>query len=52
MRDDLVDLIVAEAGSARPIAQAMQFDTPLRYAEWFAERAGDVPVRGAAACPR
>jgi aldehyde dehydrogenase (NAD+) len=42
-RDDLVDLIVAEAGSARPIAQSMQFDTPLRYAEWFAERAGTFP---------
>jgi aldehyde dehydrogenase (NAD+) len=38
-RDALVDLIVAEAGSARSIAQAMQFDTPLRYARWFAERA-------------
>ena len=42
-RDDLVDLIVAEAGSARPIAQALQFDTPLRYASWFAERAATFP---------
>src|SRR6478672_2183529 len=42
-RDDLVDLIVEEAGSARPIAQALQFDTPLRYAEWFAERAATFP---------
>jgi aldehyde dehydrogenase (NAD+) len=42
-REDLVDLIVAEAGSARPIAQALQFDTPLRYAEWFAERAATFP---------
>ena len=42
-RDELVDLIVREAGSARPIAQALQFDTPLRYAEWFAERAGTFP---------
>jgi aldehyde dehydrogenase (NAD+) len=38
-RAELVDLIVAEAGAARPIAQALQFDTPLRYAMWFAERA-------------
>jgi aldehyde dehydrogenase (NAD+) len=42
-RADLVDLIVAEAGSARPIAQTMQFDTPLRYAEWFADRAASFP---------
>jgi len=42
-RADLVDLIVAEAGSARPIAQALQFDTPLRYATWFAERAASFP---------
>ncbi len=42
-RDELVDLIVAEAGSARGIAQAMQFDTPLRYAEWFADRAATFP---------
>jgi aldehyde dehydrogenase (NAD+) len=42
-RDELVDLIIAEAGSARPIAQMMQFDTPLRYAHWFAERAATFP---------
>ena len=42
-RDDLVDLIVAEAGCARPFAQALQFDTPLRYAQWFAERAATFP---------
>jgi aldehyde dehydrogenase (NAD+) len=42
-RDELVDLIIAEAGSARPIAQMMQFDTPLRYAQWFAERAATFP---------
>ena len=42
-RSDLVDLIIAEAGSARPIAQALQFDTPLRYAFWFAERAASFP---------
>ena len=38
-RADLVDLIIAEAGCARMFAQALQFDTPLRYATWFAERA-------------
>ncbi|HEY7440253.1 MAG TPA: aldehyde dehydrogenase family protein [Acidimicrobiia bacterium] len=42
-RSDLVDLIITEAGSARPIAQALQFDTPLRYATWFAERAASFP---------
>ncbi|MBV8951596.1 MAG: aldehyde dehydrogenase family protein [Actinobacteria bacterium] len=42
-RAGLVDLIIAEAGSARPIAQALQFDTPLRYAFWFAERAASFP---------
>jgi aldehyde dehydrogenase (NAD+) len=42
-RDELVDLIIAEAGSARPIAQMMQFDTPMRYALWFAERAATFP---------
>jgi aldehyde dehydrogenase (NAD+) len=42
-RDVLVDLIIAEAGSARPIAEALQFDTPLRYTFWFAERAASFP---------
>jgi aldehyde dehydrogenase (NAD+) len=42
-RADLVDLIIAEAGCARPFAQALQFDTPLRYASWFAERAATFP---------
>jgi aldehyde dehydrogenase (NAD+) len=42
-RGELVDLIVAEAGSARSIAEAMQFDTPMRYAAWFAERAATFP---------
>ena len=42
-RADLVDLIVAEAGAARPIAQALQFDTPLKYATWFAERTASFP---------
>jgi aldehyde dehydrogenase (NAD+) len=42
-RSELVDLIIAEAGAARPIAEALQFDTPLRYAFWFAERAATFP---------
>jgi aldehyde dehydrogenase (NAD+) len=42
-RAELVDLIIAEAGAARPIAQALQFDTPLRYALWFAERTASFP---------
>jgi aldehyde dehydrogenase (NAD+) len=42
-RAELVDLIVSEAGCARPFAQALQFDTPLRYASWFAERAATFP---------
>jgi aldehyde dehydrogenase (NAD+) len=42
-RAELVDLIIAEAGSARSIAQMMQFDTPMRYASWFAERAATFP---------
>ncbi len=42
-RAELVDLIVAEAGRARPFAMALQFDTPLRYAAWFAERAASFP---------
>src|SRR5438046_6857137 len=42
-RAELVDLIIAEAGSARPIAEALQFDTPLRYTFWFAERAASFP---------
>jgi aldehyde dehydrogenase (NAD+) len=42
-RADVVDLIIAEAGAARPIAEALQFDTPLRFASWFAERAATFP---------
>jgi aldehyde dehydrogenase (NAD+) len=42
-RAELVDLIIAEAGAARPIAEALQFDTPLRFAFWFAERAATFP---------
>ncbi len=42
-RGELVDMIIAEAGAARSIAEAFQFDTPLRYAFWFAERAATFP---------
>jgi aldehyde dehydrogenase (NAD+) len=42
-RADVVELIIAEAGAARPIAEALQFDTPLRFAFWFAERAATFP---------
>jgi aldehyde dehydrogenase (NAD+) len=42
-RSELVDMIIAEAGAARSIAEAFQFDTPLRYAFWFAERAATFP---------
>jgi aldehyde dehydrogenase (NAD+) len=42
-RSEIVDMIIAEAGAARPIAEALQFDTPLRFAFWFAERAATFP---------
>jgi aldehyde dehydrogenase (NAD+) len=42
-RDELVNLIMTEAGAARPIAEALQFDTPLRYARWFADRTATFP---------
>jgi aldehyde dehydrogenase (NAD+) len=42
-REELVELIIAEAGAARPIAGALQFDAGLRYASWFAERAATFP---------
>ncbi len=42
-KPELVDLIIAEAGAARQIANAMQFDTPMRYSVWFAERAATFP---------
>ena len=50
-RAELVDLIIAEAGSARPIAEAIQFDTGLRYTAWFAERAATLPVPRPAPSP-
>jgi aldehyde dehydrogenase (NAD+) len=42
-RGELVDMIIAESGAARPIAEAFQFDAPLRFASWFAERAATFP---------
>jgi aldehyde dehydrogenase (NAD+) len=42
-RSELVDMIITEAGAARPIAEAFQFDTPLRFAFWFAERTATFP---------
>jgi aldehyde dehydrogenase (NAD+) len=42
-RAELVELIIAEAGSARPIAEALQFETGFRYGLWFAERAASFP---------
>ncbi|MGH2785444.1 MAG: aldehyde dehydrogenase family protein [Actinomycetota bacterium] len=42
-RDELVELIIDEAGSARPIAESLQFDAPLSHAFWFAERAATFP---------
>ena len=42
-RTELVDLIIAEAGSARPIAESLQFETGFKYAQWFAERTASFP---------
>src|SRR5262250_3512751 len=42
-RDHLVDMIIAEAGAARPIAEAFQFGVPLQFSMWFAERAATFP---------
>jgi aldehyde dehydrogenase (NAD+) len=42
-RSELVEVIIAEAGAARSIAEALQFDVPLRFASWFAERAATFP---------
>ena len=48
---ELVDLIIAEAGPARWVAEALQFDTGFRYAQWFAERTASFPVQEPAAGP-
>ena len=42
-RAEIVDLIIAEAGAARPIAEAFQFDVPMNFSYWFAERAATFP---------
>ena len=42
---ELVDLIIAEAGPARWVADALQFDTGFRYAQWMAERTASFPVQ-------
>ena len=42
-RAELVDLIIAEAGAARWVADALQFETGFRYAMWFAERTASFP---------
>src|SRR3954453_1260521 len=44
-RPELVDLIIAEAGSARPIAEMLQFETGFKYAQWFAERTASYPFQ-------
>jgi aldehyde dehydrogenase (NAD+) len=44
-RVELVDLIIAEAGSARWVAEALQFETGFRYAQWFAERTASFPFQ-------
>lgn len=42
-RSDLIELIIDEAGSARSVAESLQFDAPLSHAFWFAERAATFP---------
>jgi aldehyde dehydrogenase (NAD+) len=42
-REELIELIIAEAGAARSIAGPLQFDTGLKYASWFAERTATFP---------
>ena len=42
-RAELVDLIIAETGAARWVAEGLQFDTGFRYAAWFAERTASFP---------
>src|SRR5437868_14502263 len=45
-RGELVDLIIEETGAARPIAEALQFETGFRYAQWFAERSASFAYLG------
>jgi aldehyde dehydrogenase (NAD+) len=42
-RAEIVEMIMAEAGAARPIADAFQLGVPLGFATWFAERAATFP---------
>src|SRR5262245_40865585 len=42
-RSELADIIIAEAGAARPIAEAFQLGVPLQFSMWFAERAATFP---------
>jgi aldehyde dehydrogenase (NAD+) len=42
-RDEIAEMIMAEAGAARPIAEAFQLGVPLSFATWFAERAATFP---------
>jgi aldehyde dehydrogenase (NAD+) len=42
---ELVELIIAEAGAARWVADGLQFDTGFRYAQWFAERTASFPFQ-------
>src|SRR3954468_18497047 len=44
-RAELVDLIIAEAGAARWVADALQFETGFRYAQWVAERPASFPYQ-------
>ncbi|TMK81988.1 MAG: aldehyde dehydrogenase family protein, partial [Actinobacteria bacterium] len=44
-RAELVDLIIAEAGAARWVAEGLQFDTGFKYAQWFAERTASFPFQ-------
>src|SRR5262249_54848641 len=45
-RIELVEMIIAEAGAARPIAQAVQLRGPLQVSLWVAGRAGAFPYEG------
>ena len=42
---ELVDLIIAEAGAARWVADGLQFETGFKYAQWFAERTASFPFQ-------
>ena len=49
---ELVDLIIAEAGAARWVADGLQFDTGFKYAQWFAERTASFPFQDPLPPPR